>query len=70
LGVEREKKHQLGQLVALIGFLMIPLGAIVYSYMHLSSSFGAGTAVLGFLIFISGAELAFKTKEDSEAGNT
>lgn len=63
--MEREKYHQLGQLVALIGFLMVPLGGIVYSYYELGDTVGIGSTVLGFLIFIAGAEFAYKTKEDS-----
>lgn len=66
--MEREKKHQLAQLVALIGFLIVPLGGVVYSYLELQPVLGAGVAILGFVVFLAGAELAFKTKEGSESG--
>jgi len=58
--VEREDKHRLGQLLALIGFLMVPLGGLGYSFFTLDSSLGAGSAVMGFLLFLAGAELALR----------
>ena len=58
--MERQDKHRLGQLLALIGFLMVPLGGLVYSFFTLDSSVGAGSAIFGFLLFLVGAELALR----------
>jgi hypothetical protein len=63
--VDREEKHRLGHLVALTGFLMVPLGGIGYSFLEVNEFAGVASAVTGFLVFLLGAELAFRTKEDS-----
>lgn len=60
--MERTDKHRLGQLLALIGFLMVPLGGLGYSFLTLNPTLGAGSALIGFLIFLVGAELTLRNQ--------
>lgn len=68
--VEKDRKRKLGELLALIGFLMVPLGGLGYSFFSLESTLGVISAVTGFLLFLGGAELALRNGAGHESSES
>jgi len=64
-----ERKHFIGYWMSIIGFALLVSGGLFHSALSLDAPVGMISAILGFVMFLVGAELALNNHEYEESGS-
>ncbi|WP_414838093.1 hypothetical protein ACK3SF_01685 [Candidatus Nanosalina sp. VS9-1] len=55
--------------MSILGFAMVVLVGLFYSFVSLNAEAGVVLVVLGFVLFVIGAELALRNQKHVESGD-
>ncbi|MFB6245279.1 MAG: hypothetical protein ABEJ03_02935 [Candidatus Nanohaloarchaea archaeon] len=62
--MESERKHKVGFLMAVSGFLLMIVSGFFYSLVSLGAATGTLFVLIGFALFLVGAEFAMSNREE------
>ena len=65
--LDRQERHDLGYWMSVFGFAVVVLIGMFYSFISLDAQIAVAAVVVGFLLFVAGAELALRNQKHEEA---